>query len=94
MGCFGASFILPFFVSSSGYINCKQPLGLGVFEMPGEAGVAAGRGIGGGFERVGAGVDIEAAFAAGDAGVEQFAAQEAFDVFIECEGDVRVFGAL
>lgn len=26
MGCFGASFILPFFVSSSGYINCKQPL--------------------------------------------------------------------
>jgi len=28
MGCFGASFILPFFVSSSGYINCKQPLTL------------------------------------------------------------------
>ena len=26
MGCFGASFILIFFVSSIGYINCKQPL--------------------------------------------------------------------
>ena len=45
-----------------------------VVEMPGEAGVAAGRGGGGIFERIGAGVDVEAAFAAGDAGVEQFAA--------------------
>ena len=62
--------------------------------MPSETGVAAGWGVGGGAQGGFAGVEVQPAFAAGDTGVEQFAAEQALGVVVQGEGDVRVFGAL
>ena len=63
-------------------------------EVPGEAGGAGGRGVGGAGEGRGVGVEVERAFAAGDAGIEEFAAEEAFAVRVQRQGDARIFGAL
>ena len=62
--------------------------------MPGEAGAALGRGVGGMAEGRCIGVEVKRAFAAGDTGVEQFATEQAFAVRVQGQRHARIFGAL